>query len=70
MSSNVAPDDQNPTKKPKHVRQKTTQNQKLEMLVDYLKAIRSDNFTGYIKVNFSQGNIGRVEKFEEILKKG
>lgn len=42
---------------------------KLEKLYNYLSNIRNENFTGYIKINFSQGNVGRVEKFEEILKK-
>lgn len=42
---------------------------KLRRLYEYLSAIRNENFTGYIKVNFTQGNLGRVEKFEEILKK-
>jgi hypothetical protein len=35
----------------------------------YLDSIRGQNFTGYIKVNFSQGSIGRIERFEEILRK-
>ena len=26
-------------------------------------------FTGYIKLNFTRGRIGRIERFEEILKK-
>lgn len=42
---------------------------KLKRLYDYLANIRSEDFTGYIKINFTQGNVGRVEKFEEILKK-
>ena len=42
---------------------------KLKQLYEYLLSIRDDSFTGYIKVNFTQGNVGRVEKFEEILKK-
>jgi hypothetical protein len=42
---------------------------KLKRLYEYLTSIRNENFTGYIKVNFTQGNVGRVEKFEEILKK-
>lgn len=63
-------EDRNRTMRPKLVEAKANQDQKLEMLVEYLKSIRSVNFTGYIKVNFSQGSIGRVEKFEEILKKG
>jgi hypothetical protein len=48
---------------------KMKKTDKLKQLYDYLAGIRNDNFTGYIKVNFTQGNIGRVEKFEEILKK-
>lgn len=48
---------------------KSRNEDKLKRLYEYLAAIRNDNFTGYIKVNFSQGNLGRVEKFEEILKK-
>lgn len=42
---------------------------KLKKLSDYLHRIKNENFTGYIKVNFSQGSVGRIEKFEEILKK-
>ncbi|MBU0995313.1 MAG: hypothetical protein KJ737_22685 [Proteobacteria bacterium] len=43
-------------------------NSKFELLVDYLTGLKEEKFTGYIKINFSQGNIGRAEKFEEILK--
>ncbi len=42
---------------------------KLTKLMDYLDSIKDQNFTGYIKVNFSQGSIGRIERFEEILRK-
>jgi hypothetical protein len=42
---------------------------KLAKLMAYLNSISDQNFTGYIKVNFSQGSIGRVEQFEEILRK-
>jgi hypothetical protein len=42
---------------------------KLNKLMAYLDSIRGQNFTGYIKVNFSQGSIGRIERFEEILRK-
>jgi hypothetical protein len=38
-------------------------------LVEYLRQLQETQFTGYIKVNFSQGSVGRIEKFEEILKK-
>jgi len=48
---------------------KMKKSDKLKELYEYLASIRSENFTGYIKVNFTQGNIGRVEKFEEILRK-
>ena len=41
---------------------------KLKRLLEVMKVLVEDKFTGYIKVNFSQGGIGRVEKFEEILK--
>jgi hypothetical protein len=38
---------------------------KLTKLMAYLESIRDQNFTGYIKVNFSQGSIGRVERFKK-----
>ncbi|MDY6989261.1 MAG: hypothetical protein SWQ30_14525 [Thermodesulfobacteriota bacterium] len=43
---------------------------KFMKLIDYLNALQGNEFTGYIKVNFSQGTIGRIEKFEEVLKHG
>jgi hypothetical protein len=43
--------------------------EKLWRLTEVLRSLAEDRFTGYIKVNYSQGAIGRVEKFEEILKK-
>jgi hypothetical protein len=42
---------------------------KLMRLVEYLQNSQCSQFTGYIKINFSQGHIGRIEKFEEILRK-
>jgi len=48
---------------------KSHQAEKLKRLFEYLMRIRNNNFTGYIKINFTQGNVGRVEKFEEILKR-
>jgi hypothetical protein len=48
---------------------KMKKSDKLKQLKDYLAGIRNENFTGYIKINFTQGNIGRVERFEEILKR-
>jgi len=44
------------------------QLEKLEKLVEVLTSLMRDEFTGHIKINFSEGGIGRVEKFEEILK--
>lgn len=43
----------------------------MNRLVDLVYAIQEMNeneFTGYIKINFSQGGIGRIEKYEEILR--
>jgi hypothetical protein len=42
---------------------------KLKKLMELLKSLIESKFTGYIKVNFNEGHIGRVEKFEEILRK-
>jgi hypothetical protein len=42
---------------------------KMTRLVKYLAGIQNQKFTGYIKVNFTQGSIGRIERFEEILSK-
>lgn len=42
---------------------------KLKKLVEYMQGLRENAFTGYIKVNFTQGSIGRVERHEEILSK-
>jgi hypothetical protein len=44
-------------------------SKKLFCLLDYLRNLNEENFTGYIKINFSQGGIARVERFEEISKK-
>jgi len=42
---------------------------KLKRIRDTIMALMDKKFTGYIKVNFSRGSIGRIEKFEEILKR-
>lgn len=42
---------------------------RFDLLVEELQNASREEFTGSIKVNYSQGSIGRVEKFEEILKK-
>lgn len=39
---------------------------KLKRLAEEIRKLTDKRFTGYIRVNFSQGSIGRVEKFEEI----
>lgn len=48
---------------------KPNRTDKLQRLISYLLSINDQKFTGYIKVNFTQGSIGRIEKFEEILSK-
>ena len=57
------------------VKKKTDESEKKESkfdkvarFIDFLKSAKQSKFTGYIKINFSQGQIGRIEKFEEILK--
>jgi hypothetical protein len=42
---------------------------KVKRITEAIMALMEKKFTGYIKVNFSRGNIGRIEKFEEILKR-
>jgi hypothetical protein len=44
------------------------QAEKLDKLSELMVKLITEEFTGHIKINFSQGGIGRVEKFEEILK--
>ena len=44
------------------------QAEKLDKLSELMVRLITEEFTGHIKINFSQGGIGRVEKFEEILK--
>jgi hypothetical protein len=47
---------------------KIAKPEKLARLLEIMKLLADEKFTGYIKVNFSQGGIGRIEKFEEILR--
>jgi len=42
--------------------------EKHKKLIEHLKRLQWNKFTGYIKVNFSQGSVGRIEQFEEVLK--
>lgn len=44
-------------------------NAKYKQLVEHINTVMAQNFTGYIKINFSQGTIGRIEQFQQILKK-
>jgi hypothetical protein len=48
-------------KKDKHIK-------KLEKLNEVMQDMVDGEFTGHVKINFSQGGIGRIEKFEEILR--
>ena len=50
----------------KEVEKKKTD--KLSRIWSLIKGLIESQFTGYIKLNFTQGGIGRIEKFEEILK--
>ncbi|HVP79221.1 MAG TPA: hypothetical protein VMV04_15145 [Thermodesulfobacteriota bacterium] len=42
---------------------------KLKKIAEMIIVLMERKFTGYIRVNFSRGTIGRIGKFEEILKK-
>ena len=41
---------------------------KYARLVEVISDLIDNEFTGHLKINFSQGGIGRIEKFEEILR--
>lgn len=43
---------------------------KLRHLCEHLKQLKEAKFTGYVRINYSQGGIAKVEQHEEILKKG
>ena len=47
---------------------KTSQEEKLQMLSDCFRSLQQEKFTGFIRVNLNQGNICKVEKYEEILR--
>jgi len=38
---------------------------RLKRLAEAIRTLIDGQFSGYIKINFSQGSIGRIEKFEE-----
>jgi hypothetical protein len=39
---------------------------KHERLFEMIRFLTAREFTGYLKVNFTQGGIGRIEKLEEL----
>jgi len=43
--------------------------EELGKIIDMINALKGKSFTGYLRINFTWGIIGSVEKFEEILKK-
>lgn len=45
-----------------------SRDDKYSRLVDVISELIDKEFTGHLKINFSQGGIGRIEKFEEILR--
>jgi len=49
-------------------RDKTSQEEKLLQLFDCLRSLQQGKFTGFIRVNMNQGNLCKVEKYEEILR--
>lgn len=49
-------------------REKASQEEKLQKLIDCLRGLQQAGFTGSIRVNMNQGNICKVEKYEEILR--
>jgi hypothetical protein len=38
---------------------------RMKRLADAIGSLIDGQFSGFVKINFSQGSIGRVEKFEE-----
>jgi len=42
---------------------------RIRRIMDVINWHMDGRFTGYLKINISQGAIGRIEKFEEILRK-
>ena len=49
--------------------EKKQKSDKVTKLWSVINGLIVGEFTGYLKLNFTQGSIGRVEKYEEILKK-
>jgi bisphosphoglycerate-dependent phosphoglycerate mutase len=42
---------------------------KIEKVLTLLNDLQKNEFTGFIRINYSQGGITKIEKNEEILKK-
>jgi hypothetical protein len=40
--------------------------EKYEKLFEILKELKKSEFTGSLKINFTQGGVGRIEKLEEM----
>lgn len=49
-------------------RHNDSDSEKMERFVVILEKLVQDQFTGSVKINFTQGGISRIEKLEEILK--
>ena len=49
-------------------KKKEKHHKKLEKLKEVMQEMVEGEFTGHVKINFSQGGVGRIEKFEEILR--
>ena len=51
-----------------HITPIRAKSDKLADLLEHLDKLKKRKFTGYIKINFTQGTLARIEQFEEILK--
>lgn len=45
---------------------KLSKHEKHERLFGIINTLADKEFTGYLKLNFTQGGIGRIEKLEEL----
>ena len=41
---------------------------RMKRLIETIRMLMEGEFCGYIKINFSQGSLGRIEKSEELEK--
>jgi hypothetical protein len=51
-----------------HPKSSSSKMARLTDLMNVIQEMNEKEFTGYIKINFTQGGIGRIEKYEEILR--